>query len=60
MPFGNSVLICFGHSGGRTEIMRFMNNLADRLTEFIDYEAKSCSMDFGCVTPLYIIRRGGM
>ena len=27
-----------------------------RLKEFIDNEARSCSMDFGCVTPLYVYR----
>ena len=30
-----------------------------RLKEFIDNEARSCSMDFGCVTPLYIYRMLG-
>lgn len=30
-----------------------------RLKEFIDNEAKSCSMDFGCVTPLYVYRMWG-
>lgn len=30
-----------------------------RLKEFIDNESKSCSMDFGCVTPLYIYRMWG-
>ena len=27
-----------------------------RLKEFLDNEAKSCSMDFGCVKPLYVYR----
>ncbi len=32
-----------------------------RLREFMDNEAKSCSMDFGCVTPEYVYRMwGGM
>lgn len=30
--------------------------LISRLREFMDNEARSCSMDFGCVTPLYIYR----
>ena len=32
---------------------------ADILTKikvFMEYEAKSCSMDFGCITPLYVYR----
>ena len=30
-----------------------------RLQEFLDDEARSCSMDFGCITPLYIYRMWG-
>lgn len=30
--------------------------LIDRLKEFLEQEARSCSMDFGCVTPLYAYR----
>ena len=30
-----------------------------RLKEFLEYEARSCSMDFGCVTPLYVYRMWG-
>lgn len=30
-----------------------------RLREFMDNEAKSCSMDFGCVTPEYVYRMWG-
>lgn len=30
-----------------------------RLREFMDNEAKSCSMDFGCITPEYIHRMWG-
>ena len=26
------------------------------LSEFLMNEARSCSMDFGCVTPLYVYR----
>lgn len=29
------------------------------LREFMDNEAKSCSMDFGCVTPEYVYRMWG-
>ena len=32
-----------------------------RLLEFMENEARSCSMDFGCVTPQYVYRMwGGM
>ena len=30
-----------------------------RLKSFIESEARSCSMDFGCITPLYIYRMWG-
>ena len=33
--------------------------LADRIEEFIENEARSCSMDFGCVTPEYVYRMWG-
>lgn len=33
--------------------------LVMRLRCFIESEARSCSMDFGCVTPLYIYRMWG-
>ena len=29
------------------------------LREFIESEARSCSMDFGCVTPEYVYRSWG-
>ena len=35
------------------------NNIVDRLLEFMNNEARSCSMDFGCVTPLYVYRMWG-
>ena len=31
-------------------------NLTERLRELMENEARSCSMDFGCVTPLYVYR----
>ena len=34
-------------------------DIVTRLREFMDNEAKSCSMDFGCVTPEYIFRMWG-
>lgn len=30
-----------------------------RLKEFMENEARSCSMDLGCVTPLYVYRMWG-
>ena len=33
--------------------------LIDRLREFMNDEARSCSMDFGCVTPEYVYRIWG-
>ena len=37
-----------------------MNNcLVERIREFMENEARSCSMDFGCVTPLYVYRMMG-
>ena len=31
-------------------------DLINRLREFLETEARSGSMDFGCVTPLYVYR----
>ena len=36
-----------------------MITVAERLKEFIENEARSCSMDFGCITPLYVYRMWG-
>ena len=33
--------------------------LVDRLREFMETEARSCSMDFGCITPEYVQRMWG-
>ena len=35
------------------------NEIHQRLKRFLDDEAKSCSMDYGCVTPLYVYRAFG-
>jgi hypothetical protein len=42
-------------SGGRG----VKKDIVDRLRDFIEAEARSCSMDFGCVTPEYIYRMWG-
>jgi len=34
-------------------------DLITRLQQFLIDEAKSCSMDFGCITPLYVYRMLG-
>lgn len=34
-------------------------DIVTRLREFMDNEAKSCSMDFGCITPEYVYRMWG-
>lgn len=34
----------------------YEQSLAERLRELLENEARSCSMDFGCVTPLYVYR----
>ena len=35
------------------------SQLKSRLTQFLENEARSCSMDFGCVTPEYVYRSWG-
>ena len=34
-------------------------SLIDRLRVFMENEARSCSMDPGCITPLYVYRMWG-
>ena len=36
-----------------------MNEIVERLKSFIENEGRSCSMDFGCVTPEYVYRMWG-
>jgi len=36
-----------------------MNEIVSRLQQFLESEARSCSMDFGCVTPQYVYRMWG-
>ena len=36
-----------------------MEDVISRLREFLEVEARSGSMDFGCVTPLYAYRMFG-
>ena len=34
-------------------------DIVDRLREFLENEARACSMDFGCVTLEYVFRSWG-
>lgn len=36
-----------------------MDDIVTRLKAFIENETRSCSMDFGCVTPVYVYRMWG-
>lgn len=36
-----------------------MKEIIERLKTFMENEARSCSMDFGCVTPEYVYRMWG-
>lgn len=40
-------------------VINMSNSLIVRLREFMENEARSCSMDFGCITPLYVYRMWG-
>ena len=40
-------------------ILYWMEDIVARLQEFMENEALSGSMDFGCITPLYIYRMFG-
>ena len=35
------------------------NSLIERMKVFMETEAHSCSMDFGCITPEYVYRMWG-
>lgn len=34
-------------------------DVVERLKAFVENEARSCSMDFGCITPEYVYRMWG-
>lgn len=36
-----------------------MDDIALRIRNLIEHEARSCSMDFGCIAPLYVYRMLG-
>ncbi len=39
--------------------MNTSNSIIEGLKLFLENETRSCSMDFGCVTPLYVYRAWG-
>lgn len=39
--------------------MNSNTDLLDKLCQFLEDEARSCSMDCGCITPEYIYRMWG-
>ena len=42
-----------------SDVRSMMEDIITRLRSFIENEARSCSMDFGCVTPEYVFRSWG-
>ena len=36
-----------------------MDDIVLRIRDLIENETRSCSMDFGCITPLYVYRMSG-
>lgn len=55
----NSMVFRILSSRSRIGELGNMADLVKRLQEFMVNEARSCSMDFGCVTPLYVYRMWG-
>ena len=43
----------------KDDVRGMMEDVVSRLKEFIENEMKSCSMDYGCITPLYVYRMWG-
>ncbi len=39
--------------------MNKKSDIIEWLKEFVENEARSCSMDFGCITPQYVYRMWG-
>lgn len=42
-----------------SEVRSMLEVIITRLQVFMEQEARSCSMDFGCVTPEYVFRSWG-
>lgn len=43
----------------KRKIWHMSDELIIRIRKFMENEARSCSMDFGCVTPKYVYRMWG-
>ena len=52
-------LLEWGNESSVKTVIDMNTDLISRLREFMENEARSCSMDFGCVTPLYVYRMWG-
>lgn len=39
--------------------MGYNDRIVEKLHQFIENEGKSCSMDYGCITPEYVYRMWG-
>ena len=53
--YGCFALISFGLNGNSME----KETLIERLRQFLEAEARSCSMEPGCITPMYVFRMWG-
>ena len=43
----------------KAEVGSMRDDVISRLKVFMENETRSCSMDFGCITPLYVFRMWG-
>ena len=53
-----SWLMVHGNTGSRFRVMTD-TTMIDRLKQFVESEMRSCSMDIGGITPLYVYRMWG-
>lgn len=51
-------MVC-GQPREENKIMNKTHGIITKLHDFIEHEARSYSMDFGCITPLYVYRMWG-
>ncbi len=52
-------MILLGRKSINSSIISDMEDIVNKLKTFIEDEARSCSMDFGCITPQYVYRMWG-
>ena len=52
-------MILLGRKSINSSIISDMEDIVNKLKTFIENEARSCSMDFGCITPQYVYRMWG-